>query len=326
MSCNFYADLRNKLFIKAQYSHDIFLEWSMDDRFNYLMSNSKIVRHTAKACHLVLQRRELQTFPGKHGTFVQRLCSVGPTSKTLCRFDIRPALYRYCPHVLCLLVLWPVRTACIRLNRVWFYVCSITVLPLWSVYPYVVSVLTRAVFRASFPYGDVERGSHTYQVCVWSLSLCRYVGTRAYGLYIGLCPASARHWVGVGSMLGRVIDGWPALIWHRFGVSCLLGSLHNFTWFLTIIIQCYAFFRIVRTDWPQWMYYCTVFNINELWVTLQSILLDLTWLTWLLLWIYDSKNTNRQFISLSATYGHWWLYNGFTCDVEARNVAAVLLQ
>ena len=52
MSCNLYADLRNELFIKAQSSHDMFLEWSMDDRFNYLMSNSKIVRNTAKACHL----------------------------------------------------------------------------------------------------------------------------------------------------------------------------------------------------------------------------------------------------------------------------------
>ena len=62
MSCNFYADLRNKLFIKTQSSHDMFLEWSMDDRFNYLMSNSKIMRHTAKACHLMLQGREHQLF------------------------------------------------------------------------------------------------------------------------------------------------------------------------------------------------------------------------------------------------------------------------
>ena len=36
MSCNFYADLRNKLFRKAQSSHDMFLGWSMDDRFKYL--------------------------------------------------------------------------------------------------------------------------------------------------------------------------------------------------------------------------------------------------------------------------------------------------
>ena len=75
---------------------------------------------------------------------------------------------------------------------------------------------------------------HTYQVCVWSLSLCRCVGARARGpspgqmLYIGLCPASARHWAGVDSMLGRVVDGWPALIRHWFDISCLLGSLHNF--------------------------------------------------------------------------------------------------
>ena len=62
MSCIFYADLRNELFIKAQSSHDMFLEWSMDERFNYLMSNSKVVRHTAKACHLMLQRREHKLF------------------------------------------------------------------------------------------------------------------------------------------------------------------------------------------------------------------------------------------------------------------------
>ena len=62
MSCNFYADLRNELFRKAQSSHDMFLGWSMDDRFKYLMSNSNIVRHTAKACHLMLQRREHKLF------------------------------------------------------------------------------------------------------------------------------------------------------------------------------------------------------------------------------------------------------------------------
>ena len=60
--CNINADLRNELFLKAQSSHDMFLEWSMDDRFNYLMSNLNIVRHTAKACHLMLQRREHELF------------------------------------------------------------------------------------------------------------------------------------------------------------------------------------------------------------------------------------------------------------------------
>ena len=47
---------------KAQASHDMFLGWSMDDRFKYLMSNSNIVRHTAKACHLMLQRTEHKLF------------------------------------------------------------------------------------------------------------------------------------------------------------------------------------------------------------------------------------------------------------------------
>ena len=58
MSCNFYADLRNELFLKAQSSHDMFLEWSMDDRFNYLMSNSNIVRHTEKSLSLDAQEKE----------------------------------------------------------------------------------------------------------------------------------------------------------------------------------------------------------------------------------------------------------------------------
>ena len=62
MSRNFYADLRNELFLKAQSSHDMFSGWSMDDRFKYLMSNSKLVRHTAKACHLMLQRRDHKLF------------------------------------------------------------------------------------------------------------------------------------------------------------------------------------------------------------------------------------------------------------------------
>ena len=62
MSCNLYADLRNELFLKAQSTHDMFLGWCMDDRFKYLMSNSNIVRHTAEACHLMLQRREHKLF------------------------------------------------------------------------------------------------------------------------------------------------------------------------------------------------------------------------------------------------------------------------
>ena len=97
-----------------------------------------------------------------------------------------------------------------------------------------VSVLTRVVFRGFFPYGDVEGGSHTYHVCVWSLSLCRCVGARECGaspgqivyMYtIGLSmpgkrEAFGRCWFNVGP---RRIDGWPALIRHWFGVSCFAG-------------------------------------------------------------------------------------------------------
>lgn len=58
MSCNFYADTRNELFLHAQTCNSMFVEWSLDDQFTYLMSNSKVVRHTAKACQVMLQRRE----------------------------------------------------------------------------------------------------------------------------------------------------------------------------------------------------------------------------------------------------------------------------
>ena len=231
MSCNLYADLRNELFIKAQYSHDIFLEWSMDDRFNYLMLNSKIVRHTAKACHLVLQRRELQTFSRQTWDFCAASVQCWTNVEDVLRFDIGPALYRCCAHVLCLLVLWPVRTACIRLNRVWFYVCSITVLPLWSVYAYVVSVLTRAVFRVLF-HMVMWRGVHTPTKYVCGASL--YVGVweqertdctevyarQARGIESVLvqCWAASlmagQHWSGIG-LVFRVC--WAAcIILHDF--------------------------------------------------------------------------------------------------------------
>ena len=75
---------------------------------------------------------------------------------------------------------------------------------------------------------------HTYQVCVWSLSLFRCVGARECGaspgqilhMYtIGLSmpgkrEAFGRCWFNVGP---RRIDGRPALIRHWFGVSCFAG-------------------------------------------------------------------------------------------------------
>ena len=96
------------------------------------------------------------------------------------------------------------------------------------------SVLMRAVFRGSFPYGDVERGSTHLpsRLCVWSLSLCRCVGARACGaspgqivyMYtIGLSmpgkrEALSRCWFNVRP---RRIDGRPALIRHWFSVLCV---------------------------------------------------------------------------------------------------------
>ena len=78
-----------------------------------------------------------------------------------------------------------------------------------------VSVLTRAVFRGSFPYGDVERCG----VCGASPGQIVYMYT------IGLSmpdkrEAFGRCWFNVGP---RRIDGRPALIRHWFGVSCFAG-------------------------------------------------------------------------------------------------------
>ena len=89
-----------------------------------------------------------------------------------------------------------------------------------------------------------------FHMVMWrGVSLCQCVGARACGaspgqivymyrllLYIGPSmpgkrEALGRCWFNVGP---RRIDGRPALIRHWFSVSCLLGSLHNFTLFLTI--------------------------------------------------------------------------------------------
>ena len=54
----------------------------------------------------------------------------------------------------------------------------------------------------------------------------------------GKREALGRCWFNVGP---RRIDGRPALIRHWFSVSCLLGSLHNFTLFLIIYYSMLCF-------------------------------------------------------------------------------------
>ena len=120
---------------------------------------------------------------------------------------------------------------------------------MWSLF---LRVLFLEVLFHNRPYGDVERGSHTYHVCVWSLSLCRSKRVRsksrtncvgAYMYTIGLSMPGKREaldrcWFNVGP---RRINSRPALIRHWFGVSCLLSSLHNFTLFLTIYYSMLCF-------------------------------------------------------------------------------------
>ena len=115
------------------------------------------------------------------------------------------------------------------------------------------SLFLRVRFLEVLFYMVMWRGApHTYQVYVWSLSLCRCVGARACGaspgqivyMYtIGLSmpgkrEALGRCWFNVGP---RRINGRLALIRHWFSVSCLLGSLHNFTLFLTIYYSMLCF-------------------------------------------------------------------------------------
>ena len=116
----------------------------------------------------------------------------------------------------------------------------------------VVSVLTLAVFRGSFPYGDVERGStHLPSMCVepLSVSVCWSEGVRSKfrtnSVHVYYRSIYARQARDIGSMLvhagQRRIDSRPALIRHWFSVSCLLGSLHNFKLFLTIYYSMLCF-------------------------------------------------------------------------------------
>ena len=66
--------------------------------------------------------------------------------------------------------------------------------------------LENGVFGGSFSYGDVERGStYIYQVCVWSLSLCRCVRGRVRIMsgtnfvYVRQARDIERCWFNVGS-------------------------------------------------------------------------------------------------------------------------------
>ena len=72
-----------------------------------------------------------------------------------------------------------------------------------------VSVLTRAVFRGSFPYGDVERGStHLPSMCVepLSVSVC-WRKSRTDCVHVYYRSIYARHARGIGPIM---VECWAA--------------------------------------------------------------------------------------------------------------------
>ena len=86
-------------------------------------------------------------------------------------------------------------------------------------------------------------------MCVEPLSVsmcgskCVQIKSRTNCVHIGLSmpgkrEALGRCWLDVGP---RHIDGRPALIRYWFSVSCLLGSLHKSTLFLTIYYSILCF-------------------------------------------------------------------------------------
>ena len=55
--CNQYKDIQNVLFKIASQANNNFMSWSDEDKFIFLMSDKSIIKHTAKACRDILNRR-----------------------------------------------------------------------------------------------------------------------------------------------------------------------------------------------------------------------------------------------------------------------------
>ena len=113
------------------------------------------------------------------------------------------------------------------------------------------SMFLRVLFLEVLSHMVMWRGApHTYQVCVWSLSLCRCAGARVRSKSRTNCVH-----VYYRSIYARQARGiWPMLVqcWAvsylmagqpGFGLvfRVLLGSLHNFTLFLTIYYSMLCF-------------------------------------------------------------------------------------
>jgi len=57
LTCNLYDDIRSTLFAKATLIDEHFIDFSMQDKVNFILSNNDMIRCSAKACFDILKRR-----------------------------------------------------------------------------------------------------------------------------------------------------------------------------------------------------------------------------------------------------------------------------
>ena len=62
MCCPLYDNLRNDLFTKVLNINADFSNYSMSEKFNYLLSHENIVKYSAKTCHNILTERRYHLY------------------------------------------------------------------------------------------------------------------------------------------------------------------------------------------------------------------------------------------------------------------------
>ena len=58
LECTAYDDYRRDLFTKAMDIDNTFVQMSNDDKLKFVLSNTDMIRHSAKTCYLILKRRQ----------------------------------------------------------------------------------------------------------------------------------------------------------------------------------------------------------------------------------------------------------------------------